>query len=989
MKQLLIYTFLVLLLFPTSVWAQSSVNVRSGAHESYSRIVFDWGQATEFTVTQKSSDSVSVSFNSTSQLNLDKVNTTSLRNVKAINYVQEDNKVLVTFEVLPGSKLRYFNVGLRVVLDFYYPNNEMMAETNITQTNSESIEDKKRSDKQEISKIEPEVVNEEPPPLNSQSVAQENTRAKTAQDILDQAEEFEANVITVSLTETANLASFVRGETLWIVLDKKNIKVPPQIAGPNEDIFPEFTRTEVNNGVVFSMKLPKGTGYFVYGEGGGLLWRLVLSPKLRKQQYKSPQRRFVNNAEDRGGAVLWPFTGQTSIVEVFDPSVGDTLKVVTVEQANQSAGLSRRFVDFSTLLSPIGLTIHPWVDDLTVESTPEGVIISSSEGLAISRDKDVSIRQIRENVVEVNVTLPATTDDGQLRRIFDFDRWMMGGIRSLHDNQHIIMVNMASKETTGKVQDLLTLAKMSLANDRGQEAIGFLYYAERLMPGITEGPEYLALRGAARAMAGKYELAFIDFMHPALRPYGELDYWRSFSLAWLEDWQQARRILPKDYSILIQYPLPLLQKIGLKLAEVALRNGDVEMSESILAVLQKDRDSLEAETLSGMAYLKGEAHRQSDEIDRAIELWTPLTEGEDELYRTKSGLALTLLELDLKQISSDKAIDRLEGMRYMWRGDELEAQVNFTLGRLYIDKGKYLKGLSILRDAASMSPNSDIGKEIALFMSSEFYRLLTQEDNLSPIDVVTIYEEFRELTPSGDEGNILIQKLAERLVEADLLERATKLLGHQVDFRLKGIEKGNAATRLAAIHILDKEPGQALKALDVAKDVFKAHNTNPISNSKIKEVELLKARALSDMNRTEEAIRLLNTFAPTPEVNQLRADIAWQAGLWEDAAEALNDMILDQAIDLSSPLTDRQSELLLHQAVSLNLSGNRVELANMRKKYGDAMKRTQRARLFEVVTRPRKNTLLSDRETLSALVDEVDIFRDFLETYKTTNTISN
>ena len=44
----------------------------------------------------------------------------------------------------------------------------------------------------------------------------------------------------------------------------------------------------------------------------------------------------------------------------------------------------------------------------------------------------------------------------------------------------------------------------------------------------------------------------------------------------------------------------------------------------------------------------------------------------------------------------------------------------------------------------------------------------------------------------------------------------------------------------------------------------------------------------------EEAIAYLNAFQPAPDVNRLRADIAWQAGLWEDAAEALDDLVLDQ-----------------------------------------------------------------------------------------------
>ena len=152
----------------------------------------------------------------------------------------------------------------------------------------------------------------------------------------------------------------------------------------------------------------------------------------------------------------------------------------------------------------------------------------------------------------------------------------------------------------------------------------------------------------------------------------------------------------------------------------------------------------------------------------------------------------------------------------------------------------------------------------------------------------------------------------------------------------------------------------------------------------MREIDLLRARGYSQLNRTEEAIDLLNGFPPDPTINRLRADIAWQAGLWEDAAEALQDLIIDASLDLNRPLKSEEADLILNRAVALNLSGNRVALTNMRRRYGDAMKKTARARLFDVVTRQRQNSILADKETIESIVKEVDMFSDFLESYKTT-----
>ncbi len=49
----------------------------------------------------------------------------------------------------------------------------------------------------------------------------------------------------------------------------------------------------------------------------------------------------------------------------------------------------------------------------------------------------------------------------------------------------------------------------------------------------------------------------------------------------------------------------------------------------------------------------------------------------------------------------------------------------------------------------------------------------------------------------------------------------------------------------------------------------------------------------------------------------------------------------------------------------------------MREKYTDSMAQTDKARIFEVITRERQSGALADRETLMGLVSEVDMFGEF------------
>ncbi|MBU0859241.1 MAG: tetratricopeptide repeat protein, partial [Alphaproteobacteria bacterium] len=905
-------------------------------------------------------------------------------NVLALEQVAggtEPLKVAVT--IAPGRDFRHFTIGSRVIIDVINPSapkTKPAAQTQAAPTPTPTPAPVTTAPAPKAVAAAPampakavETVKEEALPEGQ--VAPEPAAGPT----------MDAHTISVTTTENVGMAVFERFGTLWIVIDRPGFTMTPQISGPEKEKFAPFKRVDLPNGTVFTTPLPEDAGAEIYGEGGGLVWRIISTPKQRMISPVLPQRVFAGEDPARGGTVKWPLGRVTKLIEVTDPAVGDIITVATVQDSSQNTGDLREFVDFTALRAPVGMAIRAKADDVKVEQVSGGVQISRPTGLALSRVKDVKSQQIREQVQEAAAPVAAT---GELKRIFDFDRWMMGGVDSLADNQHILLAGMGNKDKNGKVQDALALAKMNIANDRGQEALGFLSFAAQELPQIAESPEFKALRGAAEALAGKHELAWRDLNDPALKNYDELNYWRAYALAWLGDWKQAGEMMPNDHQLLLSYPKALLEKLGIKLAEIALRKNEVPKAEGILKTLERSRATLKPWTVAGLDYLTGQAARQKGEPEKTRPLWEPLITGKDDFYRARSGLALTMLELDSKDIDLTQAIDRLEGLRYAWRGDELEAQINYTLGKLYLQNKEYLKGFTILRDAAQMSPNSDIANEIGGYMTESFTDLMLNNDELSAEDAVMVYEEFKGLTPENEEGRKLVRKLAERMVNADLLTRAGAILQDQVDFKIAGEEQARTAMRLAAIYLLDNDPKPAVSVLEKAKTYYAAQPDEK-SQAEARAADMMRARALSQMNQTEEAIALLNTFPVAPDVNRLRADISWKAGLWEDSAEALQDLILDEAIEPEAALTLDQADLILNRAVALNLSGNRVALTNLQKRFAPAMQKTARARLFDVVTRPRKTSIIADRETIEQIVSEVDMFKDFLEAYKQTSDLGN
>jgi tetratricopeptide (TPR) repeat protein len=330
---------------------------------------------------------------------------------------------------------------------------------------------------------------------------------------------------------------------------------------------------------------------------------------------------------------------------------------------------------------------------------------------------------------------------------------------------------------------------------------------------------------------------------------------------------------------------------------------------------------------------------------------------------------------------------------------------------VYLDNKDYLKGLTVWRNASTFSPGTQIAQDMKLAMERSFRDVFANDrlKDISPLEAISLYEEFKDLTPPGDEGNRVVEKLAERLVDADLLGRAAALLEYHVNNRLTGGKKAGIAIRLAAIRLLDGNPDGALRSLELAEDALDkvdagtaapapapadaakageakaempaAPGAAKADPEKRRQIDLLRARALSMKKKPDEALAILEDMRLDPDVNRLRTDIAWTSGKWEEAAMALNDLIVAEDISPRMPLTDYQRDIILNRAIALNLSGNRVALANLRERYNGQMKGTTKGKMFEIVTRPRRPDMIGSREAIASMISEIDLFSGFLDSY--------
>ena len=292
-----------------------------------------------------------------------------------------------------------------------------------------------------------------------------------------------------------------------------------------------------------------------------------------------------------------------------------------------------------------------------------------------------------------------------------------------------------------------------------------------------------------------------------------------------------------------------------------------------------------------------------------------------------------------------EAISELEGLAVTWRGDQTEMETLQLLARLYTEESRFRDAFYTMRTAMLAHPNSEMARRIhdEAATTFDFLFLGDKGDGLSTIDTLGLFYDFRELTPIGRRGDEMIRRLADRLVDVDLLDQAAELLQYQIDHRLQGAARAQVATRLAVVYLMNRKADRALATLRATRS---ADFSNELRNQRL----LIEARALSDMKRHDVALEVIANV-PGREAIRLRADILWGAQRWAEAAEQI-ELLYGARWQEWPPLADTERADVLRAAIGFALGGDAIGLIRFREKYATKMSDGPDRRAFDVVTEP-------------------------------------
>src|SRR5690606_32384715 len=171
----------------------------------------------------------------------------------------------------------------------------------------------------------------------------------------------------------------------------------------------------------------------------------------------------------------------------------------------------------------------------------------------------------------------------------------------------------------------------------------------------------------------------------------EIGLWRGALAAAQDDWRTAVKQFERAAALLPYYPKPLRMRFGLAAAEAHINAGNPADAQPYLRGLEDDApDRADAEAI---ALLRGRLLAATGQSDAALALWRKLEQSAGNPVRVKAAVERIALLSDLGKLDTAAAIDRLDRLRFAWRGDETEFKVLALLGRLYLGEGRYREGL--------------------------------------------------------------------------------------------------------------------------------------------------------------------------------------------------------------------------------------------------------------------------------------------------------
>lgn len=962
---------LLFMLAAASAAAQEAERVllRVGEHAGFSRLVFDWEKPVDYAAAQADGRLV-ITFNRPAEIDLVDIKG-ALSRLSEPELQQQDGKLIVSFKLAAGAAVRDFRDQTKVVFDIADPvgGKEPPAarEKQTSPPQRPSVKSSapaarlQAAEAQTPKAARPQAAEAQTPKVARPQAAETPTSTAARPSGAAVAVQFEPIFsgvrLSYPLAEPQPAAAFLRGGYLWVVFEKLQSVNHDGLKGALGERLKSADQLAHPLATVLRYRVGEGLGVTAHRRDA--TWIIDL-----KDHKAPPQLPIDVVPQDINGAagVFLPVANVGSRLALRDPDIGDELMIAPVLAAGRGVADARRFAQFEIIPTAQGVAVEVLADGISVDRFQNGVAVSGAHGLKLS---NLAAGQLEQ-------PMAAADEAAAPRRLVDLAAWRRGGAADYAAVRHALLARLSQAKAEDRNSARWDLARFYLGHGLADQALGILTVMAATEPTLLDNAEFRAARGIAQVLMQRFTEARNDLAFTGLDAELDIYLWRGLAAQGLADWPAALAAFERGQDALADLNDAERARFHVALLQTAAQLKRNDIMETQLAVLSglalPDALSAEVELIRAqMLADAGDAKTAQDALGKVVASGVRPA-------AARARLAKINLQLARQEVEAGAAIESLERLRYAWRGDDFELNLLDRLGRLYMQTGDYRTGLGTLRQAVTYFEKSSHTRRLSDIMTGAFRDLFLNgmADGMPPLQALSLYYDYRELTPLGTEGDQMIRRLADRLVSVDLLERAAELLEHQVRYRLEGVAQADVAARLAMIYLLDRKPEKALAVMRATRQTIMPEDVETRRRH-------LEARALVDLGRFEEAEVMLEADK-SREAELLRADLYWGAERWDDVVKNA-EVLLGRRWEEKRPLSNDERRQVLRLAVAQSLAENVAGLRSLRERYGGLMVDGAYTAAFDVVT-AKEDPSINEIKELTESIASVNTLEGFMTAYR-------
>lgn len=297
-------------------------------------------------------------------------------------------------------------------------------------------------------------------------------------------------------------------------------------------------------------------------------------------------------------------------------------------------------------------------------------------------------------------------------------------------------------------------------------------------------------------------------------------------------------------------------------------------------VAQRQRDK------NALTYLKAYYLNENDDKVHARSLLkSVLLSQHDPRNMQRAWLLDTRIRLDLELIKPEKAIDILNAIQFLWRGDVLATNVLLYLADLQEKVGQYPQALRNYAKIIDYVPYTNllaVREKIYSLLSRIFLADESESTAIRDFELVTLFDEFQRFLPQNESGDQMVLSIAQRLENLGLLPQTEKLLLHQIKYRAKEEQRVVIANQLSRLYIKMQEYQKAIEILNKT-------DLNNLSFALYQDRQALRIELLVKLGKYSEALKYVKG-SNQEQFLDLKKELFFALELWQEYIDLMRFM---------------------------------------------------------------------------------------------------